>query len=60
MNREECSNCYYSRFGYSINQGPLQLRCYRYPPQCVGQNTFFPIVNEDNFCGEFKKRKDKE
>jgi len=62
MNKNKCKDCM-----YSIDCQPNKrnddftniMRCHRYPPQYIGHNNIqFPLVNKDDFCGEFKKGKE--
>lgn len=46
-----CGNCLFFEL-IPESQG-ASGECRRYPPRAAGQNTQFPVVNENDYCGEF-------
>lgn len=54
--REEvCSNCRFSK-EYKKHMGILI--CRRFPPQVNGDDSQFPIVSEEAWCGEWKQNQE--
>ncbi len=58
MEEKKCKNCmFYKKTIYSKGE------CFRYPPQLVldpetgSANPARPMMEEDDFCGEFKSEK---
>lgn len=49
MTKHTCPKC-----TYVVNSGDGLYFCYRYPPQWVNASLKYPIVYQQNWCGEFK------
>ncbi len=61
---ENCSNCNFymiTEYDFSeYNYIPTYGQCRRFPPTRIDRsNSRFPIVEDDYWCGEFKKNFDK-
>lgn len=61
MALEICKNCkFYDSEEFIIEDIPYPQdcgACRRYPPRRIdGSNSGFPIVDDDCWCGEFKKK----
>lgn len=56
MAKRECRICEYSSFTLEENGSLTEGECHRYPPIIkTGENTEFPFVFPDDWCGEFKE-----
>ncbi|MFW5983187.1 MAG: hypothetical protein ACOCQ4_01705 [bacterium] len=57
---EKCVNCKYWKDTADIVVGGRRINtklgeCHRYPPTEENRENKFPIVMQDDWCGEFKK-----
>lgn len=46
-----CVQCLFS----SADNDDEILQCHRYPPTPLTGGAKFPVVNDDDFCGEFRE-----